>query len=507
MNSFYPSMLAGSRRMLVLGVLALLLVMLASCARLSSPAQEPVPARTASSAAPSVLQAAPRYEIDLAIDFEAHTFRGQQSVDYTNTENVALERLYFRLLPNGGGGYGDGRLEVSRALVAGREVEARLSVEDTVLEVDLPGAMQPGESLRLEFEFNGVVTQDFGQGESAVGYGIYNFSSEVLSLSGWYPILAVYDADGWNLDPVSDIGDSVYSDIAFYTVEASFPDGLTVVATGVEAARQADAQGARARFESGPARDFFLAASPNFQVKSQVVDGVVINSYYLPEHAVGGEKALSVAADSLHIFNQQFGPYPYQELDVVEAPMQHALGVEYPGIFLVSASLYGAPERSEFVVTVAHEAAHQWWYNAVGNDVFDEPWLDEALTTYSSSLYYEFRPGGMLPNGLIEYWQSRRQRLLDEGKDDLVAESLAHFDRLEDPSVYGGVVYNKGALFFYALREEIGDRAFFQALQAYYRAQQYRIASSEALLAAFEEACGCELDAFYQEWLYSKETQ
>ena len=29
-------------------------------------------------------------------------------------------------------------------------------------------------------------------------------------------------------------------------------------------------------------------------------------------------------------------------------------------------------------VVVAHEVGHQWFYNLVGNDQVDQPWLDEA---------------------------------------------------------------------------------------------------------------------------------
>ncbi len=120
-----------------------------------------------------------------------------------------------------------------------------------------------------------------------------------------------------------------------------------------------------------------------------------------------GVAAVEVAAGALEVYNQQFGAYPYKELDVVEGPMRNALGVEYPGIVMIGASLYNAPEKPEFEVTVAHEVAHQWWYNVVGNNVFDEPWLDEALTTYSSSLFYEFDRGPGYVQGLQAYWQER----------------------------------------------------------------------------------------------------
>ena len=65
------------------------------------------------------------------------------------------------------------------------------------------------------------------------------------------------------------------------------------------------------------------------------------------------------------------------------------------------------------------------------------------------------------------------------------------------------MVYSKGGLFFEALRQEIGDQAFFQALQAYFRDNQYRIADPDDLLNAFENAAGRQLDEFYQRWLYS----
>ncbi|MCG4735065.1 M1 family peptidase, partial [Casaltella massiliensis] len=35
----------------------------------------------------------------------------------------------------------------------------------------------------------------------------------------------------------------------------------------------------------------------------------------------------------------------------------------------------------------------QWWYSVVGNDEVNEPWLDEALTEYSTVLYFEKKYG------------------------------------------------------------------------------------------------------------------
>ena len=367
----------------------------------------------------------------------------------------------------------------------------------------MPRLLMPATAVQFEFEFYGVVPQDFGGEETPAGYGIYNLSDGVLALASWYPILAVYDQDGWNLDAVSPIGDSVYSDIALYSIDLTVDENLVVVATGVQTGNLVSGGRTRLHYESGPVRDFFLVASPDFKIASQTLGETTVNSYYLPGNQAGGDQALEVGLGSLRIFSQKFGPYPFTEMDIVDAPMRNAQGVEYPGIMLIGDSLYEAPEKPDFSVTVAHEVAHQWWYSVVGNDVFEEPWLDEALATYSPGLYYEYVLGQAYQDGLVEYWQGRYDQLLTDGNDDLVTGSLSHFESLSNPRVYGTVVYVKGALFLKALRERIGDEAFFQALKEYYQANLFKIARGANLLDAFERTYRKQLDAFYQVWLYS----
>lgn len=450
----------------------------------------------------SELSGVPRYAIQVEIDFTSGAFSGLSLVEVTNQESTSLESLYFRLLPNAQKSYGNGWLEVTRIALDGQVVAPELSVSDTVLKISLPAPLPAGGSARIDFEFQGQVALDFGGDAEPAGYGIYNLSQGVLALSGWYPILAVYDADGWNLDPVSAIGDSVYSDTALYSVDVTAPQNLMIATTGVQVGTVD--QGARTlhQYLSGPARDFFLVMSPDFSVIDRLVDGTRVGSYYLPGHEQAAQKALDVAADSLQTFNQRFGVYPYVELDVVEAPMRYALGVEYPGVFLIASDLYTKPQEVSFTTAVAHETAHQWWYGLVGNDVFADPWLDEGLATYTSSLYFEETGGMQAYHGFTGYLEEHYQDLRADGQDDMITQSLDYFERLDRPRVYGGVVYTKGALFFAALRDEIGDTAFFAALQDYYQDYKYGVASPEDLLASFDLAAGHPLDAFYEEWLY-----
>ncbi len=448
---------------------------------------------------PSIPTGLTHYNIQVAPDPASHTLQGCASVDYTNTENVTLDRLYFRLYPNAGQMYGSGLLTVTQTQVNGQAVETRSSLLDSILEVPLPTPLNPGEGAQLAFDFSAQVPVDFGSS----GYGIFNYSAGVLALANWYPILAVYDQDGWNLDPLYSLGDAVYSDAALYTVDMIAAPDQVVIASGLQTeARQLENGQTLYRYVSGPARDFFLVTGPDFQVTSQEASGTRVNSYYLPQHSAGGQAALQVAIAALETYNQLFGPYPYTELDVVETPLNNAGGVEYPGIILIETERYDSPQSPYLITTVAHEVAHQWWYNTVGNDVIDEPWLDEGLTTYSSLLYYEMHQPGSL-EGMLNYYQTAYDDAIAHGLDAPAAASIHYFQPPERQGAYGAIVYAKAGLFFRSLRQEIGDAAFFSALQSYYQAHWFGTARSTNLLEAFEAAASRSLDEIYTQWLYS----
>ncbi|HEX7974166.1 MAG TPA: hypothetical protein VF498_07145, partial [Anaerolineales bacterium] len=250
----------------------------ASAITVSSPALLP----TEQTGLPASLLAAPQYTITLSIDYPAHTFQGQEIVYYTNAENTSLDRIYFRLFPNGRSSYGNGSLRVSQVVLGDQPAQSKLSLSDSVLEVPLPQALEPGEHAQFRLDFAGVVPVDFGGSATTAGYGIYNFTHNVLTLANWYPILAVYDQKGWNLNPVSDIGDSVYSDMAFYHVDLTTAQNVVAAATGVVTASQDSGGWTHSHYESGPAREFFIAMSPDFEKTSQIVAGTRINAYTLP---------------------------------------------------------------------------------------------------------------------------------------------------------------------------------------------------------------------------------
>ncbi|MBN1992141.1 MAG: M1 family metallopeptidase [Anaerolineae bacterium] len=435
------------------------------------------------------------YHLDLQLTDDLLHLAGQEKVWYTNQEDEPLKQVYFRLFPNAMGG----QTNISAVKVDGQAVEFIAEFADTALQVPLPGALLPGEHVTIQLDFGVEVTQ-----ELAGNYGLFGYSEGVLVLDEFYPTIPVYDDEGWNVALPSPNADLSYNDASFYLVRVTAPANLTLVAAGIEIEREQTGDQQILTFAAGPARDFYLAASRNYTVISKTVGETTVNSYAFPQQTGQSELALAVAADSLRTFNRRFGPYPYTEFDVVSTPLQ-ALGIEYPGLVGISLALYdpnaeigGLPASILLESTIAHEVAHQWFYNAVGNDQVDEPWLDEALAQYATWLYYLDVYDKPTAQGYLDSWESRWERV---GRADIpIGLPAGDYDGKE----YGAIVYGRGPLFITALAEEMGQASFDAFLRDYYQTHQWGIATGDTFKQLAEQYCRCDLTNLFETWVYEK---
>jgi aminopeptidase N len=343
-----------------------------------------------------------------------------------------------------------------------------------------------GQSVTLTMDFDVRVPTS-----SAVGHGLFSYVGGVMSLPASYPLVPVYDDEGWNVDIAPVHGDDLYADVAAYDVTISAPLAFTVITSG----SCEPLQGGVWICEAAPMREFVLVLGRDYQLANRLVNRTVVNSYYYKGDEASGTLALDTAANALLVFSELFGPYPYTELDVVQTPNRLG-GMEYPGLVVVQDTLYSTGSRVEWLT--AHEVAHQWWFGIVGSDQVDEPWLDEALTQYSTLLYYEKVYGPEIARGVLdgEFIQTHRD-LISRGLDlpvGLPADSYAR-------EVYWQVVYDKGALYFHELREEIGDPAFFEILRVYFDHNRYGIAEPGDWLSAVQEVTGDSHWPLYQTWI------
>jgi aminopeptidase N len=353
--------------------------------------------------------------------------------------------------------------------------------------------LEAGESIVIHMDFSVTVPQSVD-----LNYGVLAYAEDVLALAHAYPMIAVYDDEGWNAEIPPQTGDVTYADASFFIVKVIAPKDLIVVASGRQVSFIEEEQTQTLVVAHGPARDFYLAASPNYEEQVLRSDGILFKSYTTAEHEAGSQFLLETAARAAQIFSERYAPYPYTELDFVSTPTL-ALGIEYPGMIAVTSWIYNRQDEfaNEYLEsTVAHEVGHQWFYGLVGDDQLDDPWLDESLTQFAT-LQYFFDVYG--PAGADGF-----RRDLEFQWDMIAREEIPIGLPVKEYTgvSYSGIVYGRGPLFFEALQAEMGRQAFDSFLKEYTQTLSWGIATPEQLQSLAEKNCACELDDIFNEWVY-----
>jgi len=439
------------------------------------------------------LQDASVYHIEFTIADNLYQITGVEEVHYTNTEDAKLNEVEFRLFPNILGG----DMKISNLTVDGQPVTPEFQLANSLMIVRLLPPLEVGQSIIIKMNYTVTVPQ-----EVELNFGVLAYYDDVLALAHAYPMICVHDDEGWNAELPPQDGDVTYADAAFYLVRIHAPKKLTLVTSGSEIQRDEDGQTQVLTVANGPARDFYLAASSTFEEVSQSSGEVTIRSYAKQDDMDGANFALETAARSIEVFSKRYTPYPYNEFDIV-ATTNLALGIEYPGITAITTRIYdvdgefrGSPASIYMESTVAHEVGHQWFYNLVGNDQLDDPWLDESLTQFVTLQYYTDVYGAGGEEGFRASLESRWARV-DNAKIP-IGLPVADYEGAE----YGAIVYGRGALFFIALRNEMGAESFDDFLKEYTKSLSWKIATPEYLKSIAEQKCSCNLDALFEEWVY-----
>ncbi len=223
------------------------------------------------------------------------------------------------------------------------------------------------------------------------------------------------------------------------------------------------------------ARSFALSISDRFVVQEAQHKGVTIKTYVFPQHRDAGQVIIEVAENALDMFAEFFYPYPRKTLSLVAADFLH--NMETDGMLLISKGVidfYRDAPLNNLTILVPHEISHQWLYSLVGNDPAKEPWLDEALATYSEALYFE----RFHPEHLGWWWENRVERLNPKGWVDSTTSIPGGY------TAYRDAVYLNGAKFLQSLRELVGYQAFTAALKQYVLENTLKIASGSDFFKA-----------------------
>lgn len=428
-----------------------------------------------------------RYRLDVTLAPGLAGLTGRAAIRYTNREAVALDVIYLHLYPN----LWDGGMTVTDVQVAGRPVRVTYPSGDDVAGVPLDPPLAPGATVELALRYAVPVPA----GEGIGNYGEFALQAGVVALAHFYPTVAVYDT-AWRIETPALQGDVIFHDASLYDVTLTAPANLVVAATGTTLARAENGdRTATWRLAGGPMRDFNIVASPDYRtVQAQVAD-ITVTSYFLAADEAGARQALQWAGEALQVYEREFGPYPYRELDLA-ATGTAAAGIEYPGLVVLADRLYSDPARQTLFESVtAHEVAHQWWYNGVGNDQVNAPWLDEALAQYSTYRYYRSVHGAAGGEGFLAAMDERWARV------DSVERPIGLPVGAYPEGEYSAIVYGRGPLFFVALEQEIGAAGMAELLRRHYAETLWGIATPARFRALAEAVAGHDLGDLFKKWV------
>ncbi|MBK9926605.1 MAG: M1 family metallopeptidase [Anaerolineales bacterium] len=431
------------------------------------------------------LNGASIYHLEFTIADDLYHINGTEEVQYTNTEDVELNEVQFRLFPNILGG----EMTISSLTVDGQSITPEYGLENSLMIVRLSAPLEVGKSILLKMDYAVSVPQSVD-----LNYGVLAYYDDILALAHAYPMICVFDDEGWNAEIPPQDGDVTYSDAAFYVVKVHAPKELTLVTSGSTISLDEEDQTQVLTAASGPARDFYLAASPFFEKVSQTFGEVTINSYAPGDFQEGAQMALEVASKAMAVFDERYAPYPYTELDIVSTPTL-ALGIEYPGMIAITTRIYESMGDT-MEATVAHEVGHQWFYGLVGDDQLDDPWLDESLTQFATLQYYADEYGNEGEEGFRSSLDGRWEYV--QRADIPIGLPVAGYQGAE----YSAIVYGRGPLFFVALREEMGTDTFDAFIKDYTQSLSWGIATPKYMQSLAEKYCSCNLQAIFDEWIY-----
>jgi hypothetical protein len=342
------------------------------------------------------------------------------------------------------------------------------------LDIPLPSPLDPDSVSTVSLRYS--LSLPFMDQSHSLRARIFGYSSVQMNLVNWYPFIVPFKDGQWIIHEPWSHGEYLVYPIADFEVDLKFvnPENApTVAASGF-----AEADGESTRYTLTEGRAFAISASREFEVSHMDVGDTAVYSYYLPIYRRAGDAAMVASAQAIQVFSQKFGPYPHKTLSVVIADFKDSM--EFSALYFHSRSfydLYDGTLANYLTLVAVHETGHQWWFDQVTNDQALEPWLDESLTTYSESIYYET----FYPDMLSWWWFYRIDFFKPTGYIDIPI-----YDGQNDDN-YKHTVYFNGAHFLQDLRQRIGDEAFFAFLQDYYSQNTGKIVSRKDFFHTLDE--------------------
>jgi leukotriene-A4 hydrolase len=182
---------------------------------------------------------------------------------------------------------------------------------------------------------------------------------------------------------------------------------------------------------------------------------------------------------------KMFGPYRWSRYDILVMPPSFPEGgMENPRLSFITPTVI-AGDKS-LVSVIAHELAHSWAGNLVGNATWRDFWLNEGFTDYMESRIMTAVYGE--PRSSLEAVLGVETLRKDLAKLKPADQVLAIDLRDRDPEDgFSYIPYEKGRLFLNYLDAKFGRERFDAFLRGYFDHFAFKSVNSEQFMAYLQE--------------------
>ncbi len=294
-------------------------------------------------------------------------------------------------------------------------------------------------------------------------------------------------------------------DKALLTLEVEVPAGWTAVSGGRLVELREDEQTAVFRWSMEyPVAPYLVPlAIGQFASRSEPDPlGLEITTWYPDDLDPELLDPFTRQHEYVRFLSELFGPYPFETVGAIVVDAGVGLALEHQTLPTYDLSLL-------WEEVVIHELAHQWFGNSVSVADWSDIWLNEGPATLSQWLWTEDTLGAAdYDREVANHYRLFSGELFLDGSgssEEAAADAARRFYPPGLPTaddLFNFSVYARGALTLVALRDELGDAAFFGMLRTWLDTHRYGNATTAEFLSLTEETGGPSARKLVESWLY-----
>lgn len=242
-----------------------------------------------------------------------------------------------------------------------------------------------------------------------------------------------------------------------------------------------------------------MAAGDFVKVTDKSFNRFEVSYYMEPEYAPFAEGIFGRTPEMITWFEELLGvPFPWQKY--AQVPIRKFISGAMENTTATTHARSVLKNNHQLVdghddAVIAHELFHHWFGNYVTCESWAQLPLNEAFANYSEFLWATHKYGK--EEGDFVYLTDL-QSYLGEAQEKQVP--LIRFNYHSSEDMFDAHSYQKGGRVLHTLRMEVGDKAFFTALNRYLKTHAFQTAEIEDLRIAFEKVTGRDLKWFFDQW-------